>query len=173
MRCSDVEVPTGTQAAEIVLPFALAARDVKKIATLHGKLHALVPGRHVKFQFDDLAKAAGKTQRLGGVQVTLDDVRKNNAIWEVHMRFALDEDNGALQSHRGWVFQNLSYLVDKDGKRIENAGFETTRQTPNEVGVAYLFDVPDGIEGLSWVYETPAAIVDLPVEYELKDIELP
>jgi hypothetical protein len=101
-------------------------------------------------------------------------VRKNNAIWEVHMRLALDEDNEALQSHRGWAFQNLSYLVDKNGEQIDNAGFETTRQTANEVGVAYLFDLPEGgIEGLSWVYETPAAIVELPVEYEIKDIELP
>jgi hypothetical protein len=169
----DVEVPTGTQAAEIVLPFELPSRDVKKITSLKGKLHALVPGRHARFQFEDLAKAAGKNQRLGGVQVTLDEVRKNGAVWEIHMRFALDEANGALQSHRAWVFQNLSYLVAKDGSRIENAGFETTRQTPNEVGMAYLFDVADGIEGLSWMYETPAAIVDLPVEYELKDIELP
>jgi len=104
--------------------------------------------------------------------VMVDDVRKNNAIWEVHMRFALDEDNGALQSHRAWVFQNLSYMLDKDGKQIDNGGLETTRQTKNEVGVAYVFDVP-AIEGLSWIYETPAAIVDLPVEYEIKDIELP
>jgi hypothetical protein len=133
----------------------------------------LVPGRHVKFQFDDLANAAGKTDRRGGVQVTIDDVRKNNAIWEVHMRLALDEDNEALQSHRNWAFQNLSYLVDKDGQTFDNAGLETTRQTTNEVGMAYLFDLPEGVEGLSWVYETPAAIVELPVEYEIKDIELP
>jgi hypothetical protein len=169
----DVEVPTGTQAAEIVLPFALPPRDAKRITTLRGKLRALVPGRQVKFQFDDLANAAGKTERRGGVQVTLDDVRKNNAIWELHMRLALDEDNEALQSHRGWAFQNLSYLVGKDGEQIDNAGFETTRQTANEVGVAYLFDLQKGIEGLTWVYETPAAIAELPVEYELKDIELP
>lgn len=169
----DVEVPTGTQAAEIVLPFELPPRDVKRITSLHGKLHALVPGRQVKFLFDDLAKAAGKSQRRAGVQVTLDEVRKNNAIWEVHMRLSLDEDNNALESHRGWAFQNVSYLVGKDGKPIDNAGFETTRQSRNEVGVAYLFDLPDGIERLSWVYETPAAIVDLPVEYEVKDIELP
>jgi hypothetical protein len=169
----DVEVPQGTQAAEIVLPFGLPPRDSKRITTLRGKLRALVPGRQVKFQFDDLANAAGKTERRGGVQVTLDDVRKNNAIWEVHMRMALDEDNEALQSHRGWAFQNLSYLVGKDGEQFDNAGFETTRQTANEVGVAYLFDLPAGIEGLSWVYETPAAIVEVPVEYELKDIELP
>jgi hypothetical protein len=168
----DVEVPNGTQAAEISLPFDLPPRSVKRIVKLHGKLHALVPGRQVKFRFDDLANAAGKTQRMGGVQVTVDDVRKNNAVWEVHMRFSLDEDNGALQSHRAWVFQNLSYMLDKDGKQIDNAGLETTRQAKNEVGNAYMFDVPS-IEGLSWVYETPAAIVDLPVEYEIKDIELP
>jgi hypothetical protein len=169
----DVEVPQGTQAAEIVIPFTLPPREAKRITTLRGKLRALVPGRQVKFQFDDLANAAGKSERRGGVQVTLDDVRKNNAIWEVHMRLALDEDNDALQSHRGWAFQNISYLVDKDGEQIDNAGLETTRETNNEVGVAYLFDLPDGIEGLSWVYETPAAIVELPVEYEVKDIDLP
>ena len=71
------------------------------------------------------------------------------------------------------MFQNVSVLEDKDGETIDNAGLETTKQTPNEVGVAYLFDLPEGIEGLTWVYETPAAIVELPVEYELKDIELP
>jgi len=169
----DVEVPNGTQAAEIIIPFELPPRDVKKITKLSGKLRALVPGRHVKFRFDDVAQLAGKTERRGGVQVTLDDVRKNNAIWEVHMRLALDEDNDALQSHRGWVFQNISYLVGPDGEPIDNAGFETTLQRRNEVGVAYLFDLPEGIEGLSWVYETPAAIVELPVEYEISDIDLP
>jgi hypothetical protein len=102
----------------------------------------------------------------------LDEIRKNNAVWEINMRFSLDEDNGALQSHRAWVFQNLSYMLDKEGNQIDNGGLETTRQTKNEVGVTYVFDVPT-IEGLSWVYETPAAIVDLPVEYEIKDIELP
>jgi hypothetical protein len=168
----DVEVPNGTQAAEITLPFELPPRNVKRITSLKGKLHALVPGRQVKFRFDDLAKAPGKTQRMGGVQVTIDDVRKNNAVWEVHMRFALDEDNGALQSHRAWVFQNLSYLLDKDGKQVDNGGLETTHQSQKEVGVAYVFDVPN-VDGMSWVYETPAAIVDLPVEYEIKDIELP
>jgi hypothetical protein len=169
----DVEVPGGTQAAEIILPFELPPRGAKRISVLRGKFQALVPGRQVQFRFDDLAKSAGKSQRRGGVQVTIDDVRKNNEIWEIHMRLSLDEANHALESHRGWVFQNLSYLAGKDGEPIDNAGFETTRQTPNEVGIAYLFDLSEGIDGLTWVYETPAAIVELPVEYELKEIELP
>lgn len=89
------------------------------------------------------------------------------------MRLRLDEDNHALESHRGWAFQNLSYLVDKDGKRTESAGLETTLQTKNEVGVAYFFDQPAGLDSLTWVYETPAAIVELPVDYQFKDIRLP
>jgi hypothetical protein len=169
----DVEVPGGTQAAEVILPFELPPRGAKRIRSLRGKLRALVPGRQVTFRFDDLAKGAGKTKRLGGIQVTIDDVRKNNEIWEIHMRFALDEANSALESHRGWVFQNLSYLEGKDSEPIDNAGFETTRQTANEVGIAYLFDLPQGVEGLTWVYKTPAAIVELPVAYELKNIALP
>ncbi len=169
----DVEIPNGTQAAEIVLPFKLPSRDIKKITKLNGKLRALVPGRHAKFAFPDVAKAIGKSQRLGGVQVTLKEVRKNNAVWEVHMQLTLDEAKGSLQSHRGWVFQNLSYLVDKDGKRIENAGFETTRQTPNEVGVAYMFDAAERLDNITWVYETPASIIEMPIDYELKEIELP
>lgn len=169
----DVEVTAGTQAAEIVLPLSLPDRQSKKIATLKGSLHALVPGRHAKFQFEKFSKSIGKSQELGGVQVTLDDVKKNGAVWEVHMRFGLGEGNSSLQNHRDWVLQNLSYLVDENGRHIENAGFEMTRQTASEVGIAYFFDVTQDLDTLTWVYETPAAIVDLPVSYELKDIELP
>ena len=50
---------------------------------------------------------------------------------------------------------------------------KSTRQTPSEIGVAYFFDVTQDLDGLTWVYETPAAVVDLSVSYELKDIELP
>jgi hypothetical protein len=169
----DAEIPVGTQATELALPFDLPERRVTKIASLKGKVRALVPGRQVKFSFDDLVRAGGKSQESGGVHVSIDSVRKNNEVWEIHMRLRLDEDNRALESHRSWAFQNLSYLLDKDGKRIENAGLETTLQTKNEVGVAYFFDPPGGLDGLTWIYETPAAIVELPVEYEFKDIPLP
>lgn len=168
----DVEVANGTQVAEMTLPFDLPERGAKSLTVLHGKLQVLVPSRIVKFRFDDVAKAAGKTQNAGGVQISIDDVRKNNAVWEVHMRFAFDEEGDALQLHRSWVFQNPSYLLDKNDQQVDNGGLETTRQTKTEVGVAYVFDVPT-LDGMTWVYETPAAIVELPVEYEIKDIELP
>lgn len=89
------------------------------------------------------------------------------------MALRFDDAANALESHRGWVYQNEAYLTDKDGKKLENVGFQATRQETNEVGVAYLFDLPDGPEGCKFVYKTPALVLQLPVEYELKDIELP
>jgi hypothetical protein len=168
-----IEVPVGSQATELVVPLNLPPRSVTEIASLNGTLRALVPGRQATFRFDDLAAAEPVTQSQAGVAVTLDAVRQNNAIWELHMRMQLEEDNEALQSHRGWAFQNVTYLVGEDGQPIDPAGMETTRQTETEVGIVYLFDLEAGVEGLSWVYETPAAIVELPVEFELTDIPLP
>ena len=169
----DVEVQAGSQAAELIIPFPLPERKTTHIAKLHGKLQALVPGRIAKFRFDDLANAGGTTKRRGGVSVILDAVRQNNVIWEVHMRLRLDEHKDALQSHRTWPLQNLCFVETADGEIVDHVGFETTRQAENEVGLAYLFDLPDGIENTTWVYETPAAIIRTPVEYELRDIPLP
>ena len=168
-----VEVPAGNQATEFVLPFKLPPRTIQQIVTLRGTLQALVPGRQVSFHFDNLATASKETQSQGGVRVTLDAVRKQNEIWEVHMRLGLEEDHQAFESHRGWAYQNVTYLLDKKGELIESAGLETTSQSPSEIGIVYLFDISDGIENATWVYETPAAIVLLPVEYQLKNIKLP
>ena len=51
-------------------------------------------------------------------------------------------------------------------------------QSKTEVGLAYFFDLPnvesgENLSEYTWVYRTPAAIVRMPVEYELKDIPLP
>ncbi len=56
---------------------------------------------------------------------------------------------------------------------VEPGGFEQTRQTPNEVGVKYLFELPDGPKGFAFVYRSPTAVFNVPVEYEFKDLELP
>ena len=169
-----VEVQPGSHATELTIPLELPPRSVSKLAKFKGKLSALVPGRTVEFKFQELDQAQGVQQARGGVEVTLTGVRKNQELWEVHMRLKVNSQEAALESHRGWVFQNLTYLLNKQGEVIDHVGFETTMQAENEVGLAYLFDLPDDkIGDYTWVYRTPAAIVRLPVEYELKDIPLP
>jgi hypothetical protein len=133
-----------------------------------------VPGRVVEFKFTDLAEADKVEQQRGGVKVILDRTRKNQALWEIHMRVQVESEEAGLESHRGWVFQNITYLLNSEGEVIDHVGFETTRQSKREVGLAYFFDLPDDeIGAYTWVYRTPAAIVRVPIEYELKDIPLP
>ncbi|MCH7750971.1 MAG: hypothetical protein IH898_02290 [Planctomycetes bacterium] len=170
----DVEVQPGSHSTELTIPLALPPRNVTALATFRGQMSALVPGRVVEFQFTDLAQAKGVEQQRGGVKVILDGTRKNQALWEVHMRVQVESEEAGLESHRGWVFQNITYLLNREGEVIDHVGFETTRQSKREVGLAYFFDLPDDeIGAYTWVYRTPAAIVRVPIEYELKDIPLP
>ena len=93
--------------------------------------------------------------------------------WEIRVRVYYDETSGALESHRGWIFDNPAYLVSPAGEQLVHDGFETTLQNENEMGMAYLFDLENAPEGWTFVYETPATLLNIPVEYELRDIPLP
>ncbi|MCH2114646.1 MAG: hypothetical protein MK171_07030 [Pirellulales bacterium] len=169
-----VEVQPGSHATELRIPFVLPQRSVSTLASLEGQMSALVPGRVVEFRFEDLAENKRVEQQHGGVKVGLTAVRKNQQFWEVHMRLTVEGEEPALESHRGWVFQNLSYLLNDQGEMIDHAGFETTMQTKREIGLAYLFDLPDEkIDRYTWVYRTPAAILRMSVKFKLKDIRLP
>ena len=174
----NVEVQPGSHATELTIPLVLPPRCVTKLASFKGKMSALVPGRIVEFKFQELEKTKGASQERGGVEVTLNSIRKNQELWEVHMRLKVNSTETGLESHRGWVFSNLTYLLDKQGEIIDHAGFETTMQSKTEVGLAYFFDLPDvesdeDLSEYTWVYRTPAGIVRMPVEFELKDIPLP
>jgi hypothetical protein len=169
----DVAVQGDVSAVTFELPLVLPDRGVKKIASLKGKITALVPGRVETFKFDNLTKSKNVEQKRAGVTVLLEQVHKNVEVHEVRMRVIFDKAANALESHRGWIYNNEAYLLDPRGERVEIAGLEATRQEINEVGVAYKF-VPEGdLTGHTFVYKTPAAIVKMPVQFELKEIDLP
>jgi len=162
------------KSVELPLQFQLPERNVRRIASLKGKLTALLPGRVETFRFANLDKTKRVDRKRGGVTVALESVRKNAAVWEVRMLMIFEKATGALESHlsTGWVSNNFAALEGPDKKTIPYAGLETTRETETEVGMAYYFDVPD-LKGYTFIYKTPTAIVSLPVEYELKDLDLP
>ncbi|MEX0818876.1 MAG: hypothetical protein WD070_04765 [Pirellulaceae bacterium] len=163
----------GMSAIEFGIPLQLPSRESKRIGVLKGRFTALVPGRVESFEFSDIADARDVEQERAGVVVTFERLRKNVDLYEVRMALRFDDAANALESHRGWVYRNEAFLTDSDGKRLENVGLQATRQGTNEVGVAYLFDLPNGSERYTFTYKTPALMLQLPVEYELKDIELP
>jgi hypothetical protein len=166
---ADHEAP----AARLDLPLQLPPRDALRIAVFKGKLQAMIAGKVETFRFNKPAEAKNVEQRIAGVMVTLEEVRKNNEAWEVRMRVRFDDAGDALESHRTWIFNNEARLEGPDGKPIAYDTYETTRQDKNEVGVAYLFSTDQPIDKLTFVYKTPGVIVSRAFEYELKDMELP
>src|SRR5690606_38610403 len=130
----EAPVHYGMAAVELEIPLALADRGATHIASLKGNLTALVPSNQATFEFENLESARAVEQRKAGVTVIIDEVRKNVDLYQIRLRVRFDEAAGALESHRGWIFNNEAYLVDASGQRIENAGLETTRQDRNEVG---------------------------------------
>jgi hypothetical protein len=172
---AELETPidSGRSAVELELPFAAPPREVKEIASIKGKLSAIIAGKVETFQFDKLLKAKNVEKHIAGVTVTLESVQQNNEAWEVRIRVKFDEAGDALASHRNWIFQNEAYLEAADGKPIAHDAFETTRQAKDEVGLAYIFSLEKPPENLKFTYKTPAALFAPTFEYELKNIKLP
>jgi hypothetical protein len=168
----EATVNPGDTSANMPLAFSLPGREIKKISSLKGTIGVMLPGQVESFRFDKLRGGTPYEQRRGSVKVILDQVRPNNDIWEVRMRVVFDAPGRALESHRTWVLHNEAALETADKQTIKFAGLETTRQTENEVGVSYLFDVAD-VAGCTFIYKTPTVLMNAAVPYELHDIPLP
>lgn len=158
---------------ELILPLELPGRESHKLATVRGTASALLPGRLETFEFSGLESISEREVRRAGTTVVVEQVRKNQDVWELRMRVRFDDAGNALESHRSWVFNNEAYLKGPDGERVDPATYQTTHQDVNEVGMAYLFDLEKGPKGYTFVYKAPASILRIPVKYELKDIPLP
>jgi hypothetical protein len=170
----EVPVEAAGTALEIDLPLEAPARSVNKIASLKGKLSAVMLGKIETFEFADIDKAKSAEQERGGVTMILENCRKNGDIYDVSLRVRFDRAANALESHRGWIYDNECYLQSGKGQRFENAGLEATLVDVNEVGIAYKFNLEgDTPTSYKLVYKTPAAIIRVPVTFEIKDINLP
>lgn len=171
----EIGVDADMKSVELPMQFQLPQRTARRLGSLKGKLTAMLPGRIETFRFGNLEKAKRVERKRADLTVVLEDVRKNDAVWEVRVLLVFEKATGALESHRssGWVAGNPAFLEAPDKQLIPYAGLETTRETDTEAGVAYKFVLPKGLKGYTFVYKTPTAIVSLPIEYELKDLELP
>ncbi len=168
-----VPLSGGVPVVKLDIPLRLPPREVQQIARLRGKLLATVPGKIETFRFAKLGEAKNVEQRIAGVTVILEEVRKNGQAREIHMRARFDDAGDALASHRQWVFSNEAYLEGPEQKAIVYDKFETTAQSKNEVGVAYRFNTNRPLSELAFVYKTPGVIVTGEFDYDLKEIRLP
>jgi hypothetical protein len=147
-------------------------RQVEELKSIKATIDAVLPGRIENFRFRNLKdQKIGRQVQKAGATVTFGGIKKNEDVYMVTLSLSFDEENNALESHQGWVFQNQVYLENEKGEREESIGLETMQQDNSKVTIRYLFIEYPGNRTL--VYKTPAAIVRIPVTIELKKIPLP
>lgn len=171
----ELEIPIGPGQSNVSLPitFSLPARSAQKLSAIEGKLNALLPGRQETFTFAKIDKAKKTSQTKAGVTVTIDEVWKNNDAWEVRVLTRFEDAAGSLQSHLNWVFNNEAKLLAPDGEEIPYDSLETTSESENEIGMAYIFAREQGLGDHTFIYRTPTSVTEVTLEFEIKDLELP
>jgi hypothetical protein len=174
-RGAQLEIPVLAEAisTELRIPLEAPPRSVQRISKLKGKMHALMQGKAEPFEFTDLMEAKNVEKQAAGVTVILEQVRKNRDVWEIRVIARFEDAEGALASHRNWVFDNPAKLIAPDGEEIPYHAYDSTRQMENEVGVAYFFGLDGDLSGYKFVYETAASVLSAGFNYELTDITLP
>jgi hypothetical protein len=147
-------------------------RQVETLRSITAKIDTLLPGKTELFRFKKVNKLKpGTIQEKAGAKVTFGGSRKNEDVYSIKLSISFDEENNALESHQGWVFQNEVYLEDSQGKREDAISLETLQQDNTVVTVQYYFLNEPGDRSI--VYKTPASVVKLPVQIELTKIPLP
>ena len=149
----------------------LVSRDIKKLDKVKGTLQAVLPGRVETFTFKGLGDLEdGVEQTKSGATVTFHGYEKNEDLFAVTIELSFDEDTNSVDSHLRWAYDNAVEMVSA-GQRIEPVASETVMQRGQSMKVLYLFEEDPAAYDL--VYKTPAAIVKVNLDFELKNIPLP
>ena len=126
------------------------------------------------FKFPSLA-ATNVDQKQGDIGVTLESTEVDESVWKVSLAVTYPAEGPAFESYRQGLFNNRLWLQKPDGSRFEqNGGFNNSGNDGGKVSFEYIFvDAPGKPADHMLVYETPAKVVPIPLEFEFKDVPLP
>ncbi len=155
------------------LPLPLPDRAARSLKSLQGTMLATMAGPLETFTFKRLVGTKNVEQRRAGVTVTLKDIRKNEDVYEFRVSCRYEDSANALESHRGWMFRNDAYLLDSDGHRVEQGGYQSLQRRESEFAIAYMFVIDRPVSSYSFVYKTPALLLSQEIKFELQNIALP
>lgn len=147
-------------------------RQVESLKSLTAELNTVLPGRIEKFKFPNIGRMEiGSSQTKAGVIVGFEGVKKNEDLFGVLVSVKFDNPEKGLESHLSWIFENKMWLTDKDGNVVEPLATESFSRQEDKITIQYFFDQDPS--ALALRYETPAAIVAVPIKISLKGIPLP
>jgi hypothetical protein len=176
-----VEQPLAT-VIDLHLPALPPKAD--KISLLKGELSAIGPTKMLDFSFDNLAELATtpRNRIQEGIQVDVNKVTLDPERWTVQVTLRYPPGGPHFESYQSWVANNEMTLVNTvTGQRIPNNGnYNTEILTDTRAVINYHF-VDErarkpfrGTKPEQWnvQYRTPAAIVQVQIPFEFKDVPL-
>ncbi len=169
---------TGLQAgncvAQLNLNLIAPERSAKILKSLKVKGSVTVPAGMRLFKFPKL-DATNVTQKQGDISVTLESTEVDEQIWRVALQVSYPEGGQDFDSYRQGLFNNRIWLQKPDGTRFEhNGGYNNTGSDEGKISFEYMFvDAPGKPGDHMLVYESPAKVVPIPLEFEFKDVPLP
>jgi hypothetical protein len=175
---------TGRSAVTIELRLPALPRSARQLGLLRGTFTAVGPSHMLRFEFKPLhpiSRPAGALkQTQEGVTVQLRELRVDEELVTVGLLLEYPADGMKLESFQSWLGNNEIYFEKKDGTRFPpNGGYLSGDQAGPRVAVQYHFEDKDGKRRLralgDWklVYRTPARLVEVPVPFEFKGVDLP
>jgi hypothetical protein len=174
MESNEVVLRPENPAAEINLNIDAPQRCATKLSILSVKSQITLPAALKTFRFPSLAHE-NVTQKQGDVSVTLGNVEIDEQVWKVNVEVVYPGAGPAFESYRQGLFNNRLWLQKADGSRFKhNGGFSNTSSDGGKLGFEYVFvDVPGKLADYQLIYETPAKIATIPLEFQFKDVPLP
>ncbi|MBX3421230.1 MAG: hypothetical protein KF752_06700 [Pirellulaceae bacterium] len=169
----EIRLNLGGCSAQFDLQFQLPDRQAQQLVRLTGQLLVSVPGGRHAYEFQKLASGGRQSQKYGDLSVTLEAFRRNGPVHEARLFVELGNPQDSLESYRNWILDSRPHLLDAQGKRLENVGFQTYSATGRGVGIAYLFQLQDDPDNCRLIYESPSSIKQQTIEYQLQHIPLP
>lgn len=169
----EIALNLGNSTTQVDYQIQRAPRSTTSIAQLRGQFAVAIPSERHQYGFENFGSGARQSEKYGDVTVTLEGTRRNGSVYETRILTAFGDAQGALESYRSWILSNDAYLLDKNGNRLEHVSLQTYAMRPNAVGIAYMFQINTDPDNWKLVYESPAAMTNHVVEFELNDIPLP
>ena len=173
-EANETALSAGNCAAEMNLALAAPERGAKVLSSFKVKGNVTVPSGMKAFKFANLNKT-NDVQKQGDISVTLESTEVEEQIWKFSLVVGYPEGGPAFASYRQGLFNNRLWLQKPDGSRFEhNGGFSNTGSDEGKISFEYMFvDAPGKPADHSLVYETPAKVVPIVLEFEFKDVPLP
>ncbi len=158
---------------ELNLNMSAPERDAQTLAEVKVSASMTLPGGSRMFNFADATKPDKQTR--GKMSVELVSAQVEDFVWKFRLMVSQPAEAGGLDSYQQGLMNNQIWLQRADGSRFEhNGGFSNLGEAEGKVGFEYLFvDAPGKPSDYRLVYEAPTEVVEVPLEFELRDVPLP